>query len=174
MTASTQQRNLFTRRWQTVRAPDPSELQLQISLVEWCRWKLRPDVLMWHTPNGEERDKRTAAKLKAMGVLPGVADLVFMWGFQDRAPAPADGRDDHKIVPAILFLELKASGRKQSVEQSAFGLAALTMGAGYHVVDDVDEATRIIESYGLTRKTGRQNDLELSNRPAECAEHPMD
>lgn len=151
--APLKQRDLFTRCWHTVRALEPSELQLQISLVEWCRWKLRPDVLFWHTPNGEERDKRTAAKLKAMGVLPGVADLTFMW----RA----------LLGLRVLFLELKATGRKQTVEQSAFGLAVQTMGASYHVVDNIDEAMRIIESYGLTMK-GRQNDVELSDWSTEC------
>jgi hypothetical protein len=143
MRASAHQRDLFTRRWRTVRALEPTELQLQISLVEWCRWKLRPDVLMWHTPNGEERDKRTGAKLKAMGVLPGVADLQFLWGCKHI--------DSGEIIPALLFLELKAPGRKLSTEQSGFGLAVRCIGAAYHVVDNVDEAMRIIESHGLTR-----------------------
>jgi hypothetical protein len=137
------QRDLFTRRYRTVRALEPSELQLQISLVEWCRWKLRPDVLFWHCPNGEQRDKRTAAKLKAMGVLPGVADLQFMWGRKS---------DSGKTIPALLFLELKAPGRKPSAEQCGFGLAVRCIGASYHVVDDVDDAMRIIDNYGLTRK----------------------
>jgi hypothetical protein len=142
MRASAHQRDLFTRRYRTVRALEPSELQLQISLVEWCRWKLRPDVLMWHTPNGEERDKRTAAKLKAMAVLPGVADLQFLWARKIAG----------EIVPALLFLELKAPGRKLSAEQSAFGLAARTKGAAFYMVDNIDEGIRIIESYGLTQK----------------------
>ena len=150
------QRDLFTRRWRTVRALEPSELQLQISLVEWCRWKLRPDVLMWHTPNGEQRDKRTAAKLKAMGVLPGVADLQFLWGRK------LDCDERWRTVPALLFLELKAPGRKPTAEQCAFGLAVQTMGALFHMVDNIDEGMRLIESYGLTKDYDADDDFAKS------------
>jgi hypothetical protein len=147
MRASAHQRDLFTRRYRTVRALEPSELQLQISLVEWCRWKLRPDVLFWHCPNGEQRDKRTAAKLKAMGVLPGAADLQFLWGRKIAG----------EIVPAVLFLELKAPGRKLTAEQNAFGLAARTKGAAFHMIDNIDEGIRIIESHGLVREAQNYN-----------------
>jgi hypothetical protein len=158
MRASAHQRDLFTRRWRTVRALEPSELQLQISLVEWCRWKLRPDVLMWHTPNGEERDKRTAARLKAMGVLPGVADLQFLWREEVSRPPDAVGQSANVAAPGgrfrtrVLFLELKAPGRKPSAEQCGFALAVRCIGANYHIVDNIDEGIRIIESYSLTRK----------------------
>jgi hypothetical protein len=140
MTDPPVQKDLFTRRYRKVPEIEPSELQLQISLVEWCRWKLRPNVLVWHTPNGEVRDKRTAAKLKAMGVLPGVADLVFMWG-------------NIVVGPKLLFLELKAPGRscKLSPEQQAFSVMVREMGATYRVTDNIDEAIRIIGELGLTK-----------------------
>ena len=43
------------------------------------RWCVRPDVIFRHYPAGEHRDPRTAAKLKAMGVLAGSADLEFFY-----------------------------------------------------------------------------------------------
>lgn len=49
-------------------------------------------ALWFHVPNGERRDSRTGAKLKRMGVRPGVADFLFV--------APPHGR--------LLALELKA------------------------------------------------------------------
>lgn len=36
-----------------------------------------PDLLYWHTPNGEERYGAIAVALKRMGVKPGVPDLFF-------------------------------------------------------------------------------------------------
>ena len=53
------------------------EQALHMNCVQWFR-KTYPDVLAFHVPNGEKRDRRTAEKLKRMGVLPGVYDwLVF-------------------------------------------------------------------------------------------------
>src|SRR5215831_5961543 len=113
-TAAVYQRDMFTRRYRKIPAVAPSELQFQISLVEQCRWRLRDDVLMFHCPNGEHRDKRTAAKLKAMGVLPGVADLIFMW------PEWLISAGQGLQQTCILFLELKAHGRKPSAAQMGF------------------------------------------------------
>jgi hypothetical protein len=135
------QKDLFTKRWSMVAEFEPSELELQISLVEWCRWRLRPDVIFWHTPNGEARDKRTAAKLKAMGVLPGVADLQFMWHTED-----SEGGRLH-----VLFLELKRKGGKQTETQDDFERAVSSTGAHYRCVDSIDEAMEIITKFGLTK-----------------------
>lgn len=54
------------------------ELQLQISVVRYLRHALPETILWWHTPNGGAREKREAAKLKAMGVKPDVPDLLFL------------------------------------------------------------------------------------------------
>ena len=76
------QKDLLTRRWRKVVVPQ-KEVTLHIQLVAMLRWCLRPDVIMRHVPNGEHRDPRTAAKLKAMGVLAGSADLEFHWAEWD-------------------------------------------------------------------------------------------
>ena len=129
------QRDLFTRRWRQVVRPVAKEIELHIQLVSMLRWCIRPNVIWRHVPNGEHRDKRTAAKLKAMGVLPGSADLEFFW----REPAGF----------CVLFLELKVAGRKQSVEQMAFGLAMMTLGADYLVASSIDEAIAAVGMRGL-------------------------
>ncbi len=135
-----QQKDLLTNRWRQVRAPDPKESQIQISLIAQLRFRCRPDVLFFHVPNGELRDKRAAAKLKAMGTLPGVADLVFVWN----DPAPIQ-----QPCLRTLFLELKARGGKTSPEQRAFADRAFDVGADYHVADNIDLAIDILKAHNL-------------------------
>src|SRR5262249_22677820 len=77
--AREQQRHLFTGRWRSVPIATPKEHELQIQLVTMLKWCLRPDVILRHYPAGELRDKRTGAKLRAMGLLAGSADLEFFW-----------------------------------------------------------------------------------------------
>ena len=36
-------------------------------------------IVCWHTPNEGKRSYFTAADLKSQGLLPGVADFVFLW-----------------------------------------------------------------------------------------------
>src|SRR5262249_44124142 len=135
------QRDLFTGRWRQVARPVAKEIELHIQLVSMLRWCLRPDVIFRHVPNGEHRDPRTAAKLKAMGVLPGSADLEFFWA--DAATRPPIFR--------ALFLELKLPGRKPTEQQNGFGLAMRLLGADYCIVYSVDAAINVIGEHGLIR-----------------------
>lgn len=58
----------------------PPEHVEQVTFVTWFRESF-PDVRILAIPNGGYRDKRTAEKLKAEGVEPGVPDLyVPAWG----------------------------------------------------------------------------------------------
>ena len=145
MTAREMQKHLFTGRWRGVRAPSVKEHQLQIQFVSLMKWALRPDVIMFHVPNGEVRDKVAAAKLKAMGVLPGVSDLVFVW-----KKYWEDSEGSH-TAPGILFLELKRLDGRLTSEQAAFGLALLVVGAEFAVAHSIDEAVEAVQSRGLLR-----------------------
>ena len=133
-----QQRDLFTKRYRRVVEPQKEVTSLHIPLVAMLRWCLRPDVIFRHYPAGEHRDPRTAAKLKAMGVLPGSADLEFFY-------RNAAG------TPCLLFLELKLPGRKCSEAQMGFALAMKLLGAEYEVVCSIDEAIGVIGKRGLIR-----------------------
>lgn len=62
-----------------VSLPPQKEIGLHIAAAGFLRRALPPEVIFFHCPNGEVRDKATAGKLKAMGVLPGVFDLGFIW-----------------------------------------------------------------------------------------------
>jgi len=145
MQAREQQRHLFTGRWRSVPIAAPKERELQIQLVSMLKWALRPDVIMFHVPNGELRDKAAAAKLKAMGTLPGVSDLLFLW---KKYWEDAEGS---RTALGVLFLELKRPGGKLTIEQAAFGLAVRTMGADFEVASSIDEAIAAVGRRGLIR-----------------------
>jgi hypothetical protein len=135
---SAQQKDLLTGRWRKLAEPQKEVTSLHIPLVAMLRWCLRPDVIFRHYPAGEHRDPRTAAKLKAMGVLPGSADLEFFY-------RNAAG------TPCLLFLELKLPGRKCSEAQMVFALAVKLLGAEYEVACTIDEAIGVIGKRGLIR-----------------------
>lgn len=118
------------------------EASFQIALVEILRWALKPTVLFYHVPNGEHRDLRTAQKLKAMGVLPGCADLEFHWVELDA--------EKHKCR-RVLYLELKADKGRLSPAQCAFALTVRLMNDAYCTARSVDEAIAILEARGLMR-----------------------
>src|SRR5262245_15561570 len=124
MKPAAQHRDLFTRRWRQ-EIPPAKETAFHIQLVSILRWALRPDVLMWHVPNGGYRDDREAAKLKAMGVLPGVSDLQFHWIEIDAL---------QRKCRRVLHLELKAGNGRLSDTQATFALAVKLLGDRKSVV----------------------------------------
>ncbi|HEY2242603.1 MAG TPA: hypothetical protein VGH47_00080 [Xanthobacteraceae bacterium] len=130
------QKDLFTKRWRQARAPDPSELQIQISLIQRLGYMALPNCVFFHVPNGELRDKRAAAKLKAMGTLPGVSDLVFIY-------------NDAAGGLQVLFLELKARGRLPTPAQAGFADRVCKLGCNVEVADSIDRAVEILENYGI-------------------------
>jgi hypothetical protein len=132
------QRDMFTKCWRKVAAPDPLEEQIQKSLVAQLRWRCRPGVIWFHVPNGGWRFKRTAANLKALGVRAGVADLQFIWS-------------DVPSVSRVLFLELKREGGVQSREQQQFQTECGTVCADYEIADSIDRAIAVLERYGILK-----------------------
>lgn len=143
------QRDLFTRRWRALQQPQ-KEATFHIQLVSMLRWCIRPDVIWRHVPNGEHRDPRTAAKLKAMGVLPGSADLEFHWCQLDELERK------HR---RLLHLELKVGARRRTEAQVAFALAMRLLGDDYEVARSVDQAIAVLGERGLIRR-----DVEVCGR----------
>jgi hypothetical protein len=130
------QRDMFTGGWRTPVRSEKEVTSLHIPLVTALRVCLRPEVVMFHVPNGELRDPRAARKLKAMGTLAGVADLVFVW---------PPGR--------ILFLELKLPKLKPTPTQLEFAQRALAAGAEYRIAYSVAEALDLVAERGLLKST---------------------
>jgi hypothetical protein len=141
-------KDMFTNRWRKMQEAPRKESEFHIQLVQILRWVVRPDVIWRHVPNGEHRDKATAAKLKAMGVLPGAADLEFHW-------AEFDSHNPQVKARKVLHLELKAGNRKPGEAQEAFALAMMCLGDEYKVVRSIDEALEVLDSCGLLRRDRR-------------------
>lgn len=112
-----------------------SELSLHISIVAWLRQMAVPGLVYWHTPNGELRNKRTAAKIKAMGCRPGIPDLVFIL---------PDGR--------TAFLELKMPGGSLSPAQRDFRTAVEALGCPYAMARTIEQAVQIIIGWGCIQE----------------------
>jgi hypothetical protein len=111
---------------------EANELAIHISVVDAVCKFAWPDCLFFHVPNGEMRDPRTGAKLKAMGTRRGVADLVFI-----RPGAP------------VLFLELKDRVGRQSATQIEFQAAVERAGAQYAVAHSLDGALELLWRHGF-------------------------
>lgn len=57
-----------------------SEIQIQAEAFQTLH-NTRPEIrgLLFHVPNGEQRNKITGMQLKASGVIAGVPDLILLW-----------------------------------------------------------------------------------------------
>lgn len=124
-----------------MKAPEPSELQIHISIVDYLRRMAKPDIQWFHLANGEERTKRTGAKLKAMGLKPGAPDLMFRW----RARWSLD------CLQETLDMEIKSKSGKQNEAQKQWEECTIATGGNYYVVSSLEEAIQVFEQHGITR-----------------------
>ena len=123
------------------RRAKPRELERahQVALIKWVREvkNIYPVLkLLYAVPNGGDRNLRVARKLKAEGVLAGVADLCL----------PAARRGYHG-----LYLEMKSEEGVATEEQKEFlrGVSAEEYCAV--IAQGVDEARETLEWYiGIT------------------------
>ena len=102
------------------------EEALQIQLVSILRL-MRPAPFFMHIPNGGRRSAVEGARFKAMGVLPGAPDLLFIL---------PDGR--------AAFLELKAGKNKLTADQEAFQWACRERWVNYCVAYTLEEALEAV------------------------------
>ena len=113
-----------------------SEKKLQCSLIKAVSKTLLPKhpelALLYHIPNGELRDVRTAIALKRMGVLKGVPDL--------HLPVPRKGY-------AGLWLELKVETFETSPWQEAVHKMLRQYGHKVEVVRSVPQGLEILTDY---------------------------
>ncbi len=113
-----------------------SETSLHMTVAGFLRRAWPAHLPWWHTPNGENRDARTGGKLKAMGALAGVPDLIFL--LPDKQ---------------IAFIELKQGSGDLSEVQIKFRDRVQALGCAYAVCrspEDVETTiTRWLKVYGL-------------------------
>jgi hypothetical protein len=91
-----------------------------------------PEKLLFAVPNGGNRDKREAARLKRQGVKRGVADVILL--------IPKKGF-------ASLCIEFKTEKGKQSDEQKEFQRQAKMCGSKYVIARSVGSAIETVKEY---------------------------
>lgn len=116
----------------TLPKPKRSDAEFQLQKAVWQHLMLyrRPKVLPFAVPNGEARSARTGAKLKSMGVVPGIPDIVIV------------------IHGMAHGLELKADGGRPSEAQTAVEAQWNAAGGRYAVATGIDEALSILRRWG--------------------------
>lgn len=103
-----------------------SEDQLQANCFFWFN-NTYPHLrgYLFHPANGGKRSKREANKMKAMGVLPGIPDLIFIY--------PLTG------------IELKFGKGTTSDSQKAIHNLWISLGIPIHIVRSEDEFQILIK-----------------------------
>lgn len=115
----------------------PTEDEEQITLFRWAelmaqtRW---PELrLMYHVPNGGKRSKAEAGIFRAMGVKPGVPDVML--------PVARQGYHG-------LYIEMKRTeGGRVSAEQRQWLDALAEQGYKTEVAYGWEQARKILEGY---------------------------
>jgi hypothetical protein len=118
----------------------PTEEQIQGAVAAYLDAALPPDAVYFHCPNGGHRHPAVAAKLKWLGVKPGVPDIFIVWR----------GRS--------IFIELKAHKGSLSDAQKAMQQRLILSGAVvFEVARSVDEVEAFLTGVGipLHATTGR-------------------
>lgn len=112
------------------------EDQFQSSLADYLRVMVKPGVVWYYTVNEGKRSPQAGARLKRLGMRPGVADLVFI--------LPPGGR--------AAYLELKAGKQGRVTDaQRQFADDVTAAGAFYQIAHDMDEAIEILSAWGVLR-----------------------
>jgi hypothetical protein len=115
-----------------------TEYDLQRFVIQYLKLNAVRGLIYYHCPNGESRSPRTGAKLKAMGVRPGVADICMT------LPGGSSA-----------YLELKGPKGRSSPEQRIFRADCETIGARYEVASSTDEVMAILSRWGAVRTAAR-------------------
>jgi hypothetical protein len=115
-----------------MKPPPPKELKLHIAVADRLKADASPDWRWTHFPAGEERDKRHAAKLKAMGLQRGWPDFILV--------SPG-GR--------LHALELKRRGETLSEDQEAFAEWCVGQGVPFACANALPDALACLSEWGV-------------------------
>lgn len=128
-----------------------NEHNLQVACVKWFRLQY-PEYsdLLFAIPNGGQRHKVVAAKLKAEGVVPGVPDLFLAVFKNDRIK---DFETDsgipkvHSIPRCGMFIEMKVKPNKTTEKQKTMMAKLMVQGYQCEVCYSFDQFREIIINY---------------------------
>lgn len=118
------------------------EDDLQRAVWTWFQM-YAPDCIAFAVPNGGRRNVREAARLKAMGVLPGVADFILLWEGGSGA------------------IELKVEGGRQRPAQKVFQHRCEARSIPYRICRSLEDVEAACKEWGL-----------LINRPGSAGVTP--
>lgn len=134
---SAEWRNLIAKHGDTTarKKPADEEHRLQVQCVEWF-FKLSPyrNLPLFAVPNGGRRDAVTGAKMKAEGVVAGVADLILL--------VPSRSLEYHSLC-----IEMKTLKGRQSDSQKEWQKKAEASGNKYVVCRSFEQFKQIIKEY---------------------------
>ena len=108
----------------------PPEQALQVEIVQWMKRTLPPEVVFFHVPNGGGRTKGQGAIMKAMGVIPGVPDLIVSW------------------PGCVAAIELKAGAGRASEAQQAMQARMAAIGWQVFECRSLDQFKLILRNLG--------------------------
>lgn len=109
------------------------EDRIQRTVVLHLKDRGMPGLVWFHCPNGGKRGRAEGGIFKAMGVRPGVSDLILL----------------HR--GGFYALELKADKGRLTDSQRAFLDAVRAAGGRSMMAQGLDEAIYILEAWGLLR-----------------------
>lgn len=110
------------------------EEQIHVAVADLLRLQAKRGVIWAHIPNGGRMSVRTGARLKRMGVLPGIADFLLVF------PPGVCG-----------FLEIKAPKGVQSDAQKAFEALCSELSVPYAIARSSQQAEGILREWGALR-----------------------
>jgi hypothetical protein len=113
------------------------EIRLHAAAVRYLR-TVCPDCITLHIANGGKRSKETARLMKALGVLPGVFDLLLIC---------PDGRH--------MWLEAKADAGKLSPEQQWFQRELILRGVPYVIFRSLNDIETFILQNAIPNRLAR-------------------
>lgn len=127
------QQMLARQRTKSRKRPDDEEHRIQCSCIQWFRYQY-PHMRhnLFAIPNGGRRDKTTAAKLKAEGVLAGVADLILL---------------KSNAHYGALLIEMKTRVGRQADTQREWQKLIENDGYHYVVCRSLDDFMREVNAY---------------------------
>lgn len=119
------------------------EENLQAACVKWFRIQYpQYNGLLFHVPNGGRRNLKEATRLKAEGVVAGVADLILL------VPKYLHLHDEYETETFhALCIEMKTEKGRQSAEQILWQYKVERYGYKYAVCRSLDEFIDTINNY---------------------------
>jgi hypothetical protein len=117
-------------KFHTVTRRQSPEARLQKAILQHLKLTAPKDVFWFHPANEGRRGVVTGANLKALGMLPGVADLVIV------------------VAGRAFFMEIKSASGRLSDAQQAFAETCKRGGSEWVCVNNIDDALKHLRKWG--------------------------